>query len=167
MFRKVADFLATYEAESKSTQKIMDALTDGCLVQRVADGHRTLGNVAWHIVLTVPEMMRQTGLDVTGPDQKTPTPSSAQEIAETYRTVSTSLAEQIKNNWTDVTLEVVDEMYGEKWARGATLAGVLSHEIHHRGQLAVLMRQAGLVVPGVYGPAKEEWVAYGMEAPPE
>jgi len=29
----------------------------------------------------------------------------------------------------------------------------------------VLMRQAGLRVPGVYGPAKEEWESYGMEPP--
>jgi hypothetical protein len=28
--------------------------------------------------------------------------------------------------------------------------------------MTVLMRQAGLVVPGVYGPAREEWAVYGM-----
>jgi hypothetical protein len=27
------------------------------------------------------------------------------------------------------------------------------------------MRQAGLRVPGVYGPALEEWSAYGMPPP--
>jgi hypothetical protein len=32
--------------------------------------------------------------------------------------------------------------------------------------MTVLMRFAGLEVPGVYGPAKEEWVAYNM-APQE
>jgi uncharacterized damage-inducible protein DinB len=167
MFRKIADFLTAYESESQSTQKLMDALTDGSIVQRVADGHRTLGNVAWHIVLTLPEMMGHTGLAVTGAAEKTPTPSTAKEIADAYREASSSLAAQIKEKWTDETLEVVDEMYGEKWARGFTLSGLLSHEIHHRGQMTVLMRQAGLAVPGVYGPAKEEWTAYGMEAPPE
>jgi len=29
----------------------------------------------------------------------------------------------------------------------------------------VLMRQAGLTVPGIYGPAKEGWKDFGMEAP--
>jgi uncharacterized damage-inducible protein DinB len=28
--------------------------------------------------------------------------------------------------------------------------------------MTVLMRQAGLVVPGVYGPAREEWAAMNM-----
>jgi hypothetical protein len=27
------------------------------------------------------------------------------------------------------------------------------------------LRQAGLQVPGVYGPSREEWTAYGMQPP--
>jgi uncharacterized damage-inducible protein DinB len=42
------------------------------------------------------------------------------------------------------------------------LQALISHEIHHRGQMAVPRRQAGLQVPGIYGPAREEWEAYGM-----
>ncbi|MBI2416475.1 MAG: hypothetical protein HYV28_00920 [Ignavibacteriales bacterium] len=30
--------------------------------------------------------------------------------------------------------------------------------------MTVLMRQAGLKVPGAYGPSREEWAAYGMPA---
>ena len=41
---------------------------------------------------------------------------------------------------------------------------LINHQNHHRGQMTVLMRQAGLTVPGVYGPAKEEWATAGMEA---
>jgi uncharacterized damage-inducible protein DinB len=167
MFRKVDDFLKSYDFESKSTQKMLDSLTDASLQQRVASDHRTLGNAAWHIVATVPEMMGHTGLTVAGPAQTAPTPASAKEIADAYRTVSTSLAEQVKAEWTDESLEVVDDLYGEKWARGMTLVALINHEIHHRGQLTVLMRQAGLRVPGIYGPAKEDWAVMGMEAPPE
>jgi uncharacterized damage-inducible protein DinB len=32
-----------------------------------------------------------------------------------------------------------------------------------RGQLTVLMRQADLKVPGVYGPSKEEWEAMNAQ----
>jgi uncharacterized damage-inducible protein DinB len=31
--------------------------------------------------------------------------------------------------------------------------------------MTVLMRQAGLAVPGMYGPAREDWAKYGMAAP--
>jgi uncharacterized damage-inducible protein DinB len=41
---------------------------------------------------------------------------------------------------------------------------IIKHIIHHRGQMTVLMRQAGLKVPGVYGPAREEWEKIGLES---
>jgi uncharacterized damage-inducible protein DinB len=58
-----------------------------------------------------------------------------------------------------------DDMYGEMWKRGFTLYNLITHQIHHRGQMTVLMRQSGLKVPGFYGPSFEEWAQYGMEAP--
>jgi uncharacterized damage-inducible protein DinB len=47
-----------------------------------------------------------------------------------------------------------------------TLQILIRHEIHHRAQMTVLMRQAGLKVPGIYGPSRDEWQAMGM-TPPE
>jgi uncharacterized damage-inducible protein DinB len=60
---------------------------------------------------------------------------------------------------------IEDDMYGEKWPRGRSAHILIDHQTHHRGQMTVLMRQAGLVVPGIYGPAKEAWAAYGAPAP--
>jgi uncharacterized damage-inducible protein DinB len=54
-------------------------------------------------------------------------------------------------------------MYGEDWLNGLTLQILISHEIHHRGQMTVLMRQAELRVPEVYGPTREDWLERGME----
>jgi uncharacterized damage-inducible protein DinB len=42
---------------------------------------------------------------------------------------------------------------------------LVTHQTHHRAQMTVLMRQAGLQVPGIYGPVKEGWAAYGMNVP--
>jgi len=33
---------------------------------------------------------------------------------------------------------------------------VMSHSIHHRGQLSVYLRQTGSKVPGIYGPSADE-----------
>jgi len=49
--------------------------------------------------------------------------------------------------------------------KAVTLDLLIKHIIHHRGQMTVLMRQAGLNVPGVYGPSRDEWSQMGMEAP--
>jgi uncharacterized damage-inducible protein DinB len=67
--------------------------------------------------------------------------------------------------WTDVDLDTVDDMFGERWTRRFTLLVLINHQIHHRGQMTVLMRQAGLRVPGMYGPAMEDWAQWNMEPP--
>jgi uncharacterized damage-inducible protein DinB len=167
VFRKVDDFLSAWDQESQTTLKVFNALTNASLGQRVADGHRTLGSMAWHITTSIPEMMGRTGIEIPGPSYTAPAPASVAEIASAYKTASEALAAHVKEKWSDETLELVDDMYGMQWARGMTLAALSSHEVHHRGQMTVLMRQAGLTVPGVYGPAKEEWAQIGLEAPPE
>ena len=63
------------------------------------------------------------------------------------------------------TLQVEDNMFGETWKRSYSLTVIVQHEIHHRGQMTVLMRQAGLKVPGVFGPSKEEWANYNAPIP--
>lgn len=165
MFTSIADFERAWTQESGGTQKLLDQLTDASLAQEITDGHRTLGRIAWHIVTTIPEMLSQTGLSLSSIDHKAPVPAAADEIKRAYATASKELLEAVKATWNDDALQVEDELYGEKWKRGLTLAILVNHEIHHRGQMTVLMRQAGLVFPGVYGPAKEEWAGFGAQPP--
>ena len=54
------------------------------------------------------------------------------------------------------------KMFGQVWKRSELLSSLVRHQVHHRGQMTILMRQAGLKVPGVYGPAREEWAKMGM-----
>lgn len=165
MIRTIDDFVWTWSREIESTQKVFKHLTDRSLTQSVGPEYRTLGRLAWHVVTTLPEMMARTGLKLEGPDPESPVPPSAKEIARAYSAASISLLEQIRQSWTDATLEQKDDMYGEQWRRGDTLTALILHQTHHRGQMTVLMRQAGLGVPGVYGPARQEWEAFGMKPP--
>lgn len=165
MFRRIEDFLRNWEYEAASTSKIIGEMTEAARSQAVAPGHRTLDRLAWHLTQSIPEMMSQTGLSVTGVDPHAPVPGSIAEIKQAYDAASASLAEAVKTKWNDATLEIEDKMYGESWQRGVTLTALLMHQAHHRGQMTVLMRQAGLKVPGVYGPAMEDWAAYGQPAP--
>ncbi|MGJ7921188.1 DinB family protein [Neobacillus sp. LXY-4] len=165
MFHSVNEFISLWEQESNSTQKIMDALTDQSLNQQVTPEGRTLGRIAWHVVTSLDEMIARTGLQFEAVKHDAPVPATAQEIADGYRTSSQNILQAVKEHWTDETLNEVDDMYGEKWPKGLTLSILNYHQIHHRGQMTVLMRQAGLKVPGVYGPSQEEWSQMGMEAP--
>jgi uncharacterized damage-inducible protein DinB len=165
MIRTIADFDRLWSQEIESTQKILKHIPDRALAQSVGADHRTLGRLAWHVVTSIPEMMSRTGLKPEGPSPDAPVPTSAREIARAYNEAAISLLEIVKGSWTDATLEVTDDMYGAKWARGFTIMALILHQTHHRGQMTVLMRQAGLEVPGSYGPARQEWGAFGMEPP--
>lgn len=165
MFHTIAEFEKSWSKEMANTQKQMNQLTDASLAQAIADGHRTLGRIAWHITTTIPEMMAQTGLKLLSIDHKAPVPATAGDIKKVYARASKELLDAVKSTWDDAGLEVEDEMYGEKWKRGVTLAILIHHEVHHRGQMTILMRQAGLIVPGFYGPAKEEWSKFGGQPP--
>jgi uncharacterized damage-inducible protein DinB len=166
MFTNLEDFINDWKEESKRTEQVLDALTDESLSQAVTDKDRTLGRIAWHIAATIPEMMAHTGLQFTSLDPAAPVPASASAIASAYRKASRELLELLQSQWTDDSLRVEDSMYGQKWPRGLTLRILIRHEIHHRAQMTVLMRQAGLKVPGIYGPSRDEWRAMGM-TPPE
>src|SRR6185295_14858041 len=101
--------------------------------------------------------MGRVGLKLAGPAEHAPLPGTAAAIVAGYEAAAASLVPAIRKTWTDETLQLTDEMYGDTWKRGLTLTVLITHQTHHRGQMTVLMRQAGLTVPGIYGPAREEW----------
>lgn len=162
MYNSINEFVADWKIESAATHKIFSALTDESLNQKVYEEGRTIGFLAWHIVTSIGEMMNRTGLSVKAFDENSEPPVSAKVIADTYKEVADSLVEEITQKWNDGSLIVEVDMYGQMWLNSVTLAILVRHEIHHRAQITVLMRQAGVVVPGIYGPAKEEWSAMGM-----
>lgn len=164
MLRRIDDFIKDWEYEAESTGKILKALTDESLGQKVTADGRSLGFLGWHLTQTLGEMLGLVGLKIDAPGFDKACPTKAVEIAEAYAIAARSVADEVKNNWTDETLLEEDNMYGDTWARGLTLFYLIAHQAHHRGQMTVLMRQAGVPVPGVYGPAKEEWAAMGAPA---
>lgn len=165
MFRTIADFEQSWKTESEATLKILNALTDASLSQRVSPEGRTLGKIAWHVVQSVNEMLVAAKLPVGGPAPEAPQPTAATDFVRAWEAASAAGLKAVKDQWTDAALGEEIEMYGEKWSRALTLSVLIVHAVHHRGQMTVLMRQAGLKVPGVYGPAREEWAAFG--APPQ
>ncbi len=156
MYSAVSHFLTTWAHESAETARVMAALTDGSLEQRVAEGYRSLGELAWHVVVAQREILGKTGLEWDAPGKTQPAPTRAAEIHSAYVDAAKALGAAVEQQWDDDTLRIRDRLYDREWPRGLTLAVMLHHEIHHRGQMTVLMRQAGLKVPGVYGPSADE-----------
>lgn len=170
MYRTLADFRQRWQEESEDTLKVLTAIPDSALSQAVSPGYRDLARLAWHLVESIKTLPAQIGLEVEGPELgpdglfKDPAPHSMSEIRRAYERASKSLISSLEP-WTDDTLTQEDDMYGQRWTRGTSLMALSLHQAHHRGQMTVLMRQAGLPMPEFYGPTKEGWAAFGAPVP--
>ncbi|MBI2689092.1 MAG: DinB family protein [Acidobacteria bacterium] len=164
MYRTIADFTHDWDFERGTTRKVMDHLTGASLAQAVTPTGRTIARLGWHLVLTIVEMPGEAGIKIDGPRHGDPAPTSATALAEAYSAAAERLREAVIAQWSDSALAEDVPMYGETWKKGGVLRSLINHEAHHRGQMMVLMRQAGLRVPGVYGPAEEDWASMGMPA---
>ena len=132
MFKSIDQFIVTWQHEIQYTHNVLAGLTDESLSQEVVPGGRTLGRLGWHLTQTMPEMLHRTGLvGVEGPAETEMPPTVAVTITERYDAAAQSLLDQVKKNWTDDTLNEVDEMYGEKWKKTETLAVLVMHQAHH------------------------------------
>lgn len=161
MISSVSALVKLFEEEATITARVFEALTDASLAQRVTDKDRTLGEIAWHIVTSIPEMLGYLGLAVEGPSHHEPAPSSAARLAETYRSVAGAAAAAMKAAWTDASLADEHEIYGYRWTKGHTVMALILHQAHHRGAMTVLMRQAGLRLPEIYGPTRDSGESHG------
>jgi uncharacterized damage-inducible protein DinB len=164
MFNNVNDFTEVWDQERELSLKIMKAVPEELRSKKTAEGVRSAGRLCWHMAHTTTEMMERTGLRFSNrlPDEYAD--QSIAEIADHFDKSAQELIELLHQEWGGSDLETEDMMYGEMWSRRFTLQVLLTHLIHHRGQLTVVMRLLGIQVPGIYGPSQEEWAQMGMQA---
>jgi uncharacterized damage-inducible protein DinB len=157
MFRNVQDFLATWQVEGNSTLRVFNALSDLSLAQSVAPGSYTLGSLAGHITGSIAKIPAHAGL-LPMPAETPALPTVAAIIAA-YEHNAKRVTDAVAEKWSDAQLGEEIPMFGRSFRRGAVLALLIAHQGHHRAQMTVLMRQAGLKVPGVYGPSQDDVAA--------
>ncbi|MEJ2492711.1 MAG: DinB family protein [Ignavibacteriaceae bacterium] len=163
MYRKISDFVDDWSYESEITLKLFNNLTDEILNKKFHENVRTAGRLSWHMINSIGEMVQRTGLDFEAEVDDTKIPATSKEIYDAFKISSLNMLEAVKNNWNDSSLDEEVEMYGEMWKKGKVLSSLSKHNTHHRAELIVVMRLAGLKVVGPYGPSKEEWANYGMQ----
>ena len=156
MFHSNQEFLDAYGWESECTARVLGALTDESLSQAKAEGHMNLGEIAWHIATAPSYLFNQIELPMPEFGWGAPEGLTAAQIAETYN----DQVAKVRANAATVSPEGLQKVYHVfdmmDWPVWQMFNALIAHEIHHRGQISVLMRQAGLVVPSIYGPNAEE-----------
>ncbi len=164
MFRKLEDFFEAWKADEEFTLKIFSKISNEKINEKPYENIRSLGRIAWHITQTVTEMMNKVELFEEDHLEGKPIPNSFTEIGDLFKKYSGELVDLLKEKWTDEDLQTDIELYGQTFKRNEVLSMLLNHQIHHRGQMTIVMRLLNIEVPGIYGPSKEEWSKYGMEA---
>ena len=152
--RKVEDFLEDWAFSAEGTLRVFKAMTNDKLDQAIAEEHNTLGWLAWHLVGAAGAYGQSSGLQIPGPGRDQPIPSNVSEIVQAYENVVDAFKTEAAKLTDEMLLEEVTGFVGPV-ARGKHLRGLIDHQTHHRGQMTVLLRQAGLTVPGILGPTKE------------
>jgi len=95
-YNTIDQFLQNWKEIEEKTLLIFKSLTKESLTQKITEGHRDIGRICWHLILTIPEMMEKTGLAVTGPSETDPVPTQPEDLINTFKQVSKSLQQAIQ-----------------------------------------------------------------------
>ena len=158
--------LPEFDREMATTRKMLERFPEDKVEWRPHETCMTLGRLAGHVAeisgWTVPTMT-QDKLEI---DRSQFTPTIVTKRDEALK----QFDETVKNA-REVLAAASDETFMKPWtfvAGGKTVftipkiavmrSFVMNHLIHHRGQLAAFYRIAGVPVPSIYGPSKDEQV---------
>ncbi|MFD1255780.1 DinB family protein [Mucilaginibacter terrae] len=164
MYSSITEFLNDWQQEGTNSALVFNNVTDDTKTIKIHPNIRSLERLAWHITQTITEMGTKAGLFDEDALEHAPTPTTFAEIAAVHQKYNAQLALAVSSRWMDSNLAENVNMYGQEWTKGHILKVLVGHEAHHRSQMTVIMRFVGLPVPGLYGPAQEDWAAMGMPA---
>ena len=160
----IADvLLQELEHEAQTTRRVLERVPDAHLGWKPHPKSMSLGQLALHIA-TVPggvaEFAAQSVIPEPPPFIQATAASSAELVPALEQSVAKAKA--ILGGMDDVTMNATWTLMSGGQVlmalpRAAFLRAImLNHWYHHRGQLAVYLRQLNVPVPSIYGPSADE-----------
>jgi uncharacterized damage-inducible protein DinB len=154
--------LQELEQEAGTTRRVLERIPDDRLGWKPHARSMSLGQLALHVA-TIPGAIAQASRQSPFPlPQFTqPSPASAAELVPALEQ-SVANARQILGTMEDAELSQVWRVVdGDREVMAIPVAALLrsimlNHWYHHRGQLAVYLREVGVPVPSIYGPSADE-----------
>ncbi len=155
--------LAEYDHEMATTRKLIERIPDAKLAWRPHEKSMSLGGLAIHLAnlpLWTGTILNDFAFDLADSPPRAEEPATSADVLRTFDSAASRA-----RSWMDKS----DAEYLAPWTlkRGghevftvpriaALRSWVLSHVIHHRGQLSVYLRLNDLPVPSIYGPSADE-----------
>ena len=155
MYRNLNDFIQEWEKNCAGTLAIFESITDEKKYVSIVEGHSSLEFLSWHLTAAPAYFLGQAGFSLEVELDPINTPATISEIISKYKAVSDNVVKVVQENLSDEKLLTEVTSHGQLTPIGAILRLMVDHQTHHRAQMQVLLRQAGLPVPGVMGPTKE------------
>jgi len=150
--------------EAVSTRKMLERIPADKLAWKPHEKSMTLERIAGHIVEMVgwtKETMMQDELDFSTYDYAPKVYANSAElvadfdvnVAQAIEILVDTSNETMSKNWR---MRNGEEIYFEMPKAAVMRSFVMSHIIHHRGQLSVYLRLLDIPVPPIYGPSADE-----------
>jgi uncharacterized damage-inducible protein DinB len=155
-------FLREFDSEMASTRRLLERVPADRLDWKPHPKSRSLGELATHVTETTRWGLRLEGASFTVGTEKAPKLSSAAEFRARFdENVAASRASLARRTDEEMRQDfAVMRPNGEVFFHGSRQSLVrsvlLSHLIHHRGQLTVYLRMCDVSLPSVYGPTADE-----------
>jgi uncharacterized damage-inducible protein DinB len=158
------DLLTEFHEELKTTRRVLERIPGDKLTWKPHEKSWLMGQLAMHIASVpgaIASITSQDSFDVLKGSFIPPIPRTCDEI-HAAMDQSAGTVEHILKTTTD------DAVYTQwRLKRGEELifaiprvvawrSLMLNHWYHHRGQLSVYLRVAGVPVPAIYGPSLDE-----------
>jgi len=155
-------YLPEFDHEMANTHKMLEALPDGQFDWKPHAKSMSLGRLATHVAELVEWgalVVNQDSLELgrAAPAQGPATKAAVMELldkntAASHKAIASASDEHLAKLWT--------LLYGGQtiftMPRAQVLRSVvMSHVIHHRGQLSVYLRLLDVPIPGMYGPSAD------------
>ena len=164
MSRIAEPFLAELEQEAHTTRRALERVPDEHLSWRPHPTSMTLGELALHIA-TIPgdftELLSRDTFDFEGFEYQAPVLSSAAELVPVMEESVAVATEWLSRLDDQAATTVWRATEGKREMLAAPRIAlvrsmIFNHWYHHRGQLAVYLRQLEVPVPAIYGPSADE-----------
>jgi uncharacterized damage-inducible protein DinB len=151
----VETVLAEFDEEMANTRKMLERIPEDKLSWKPHEKSLPLGKLANHLA-AFPVAIT---LIVARQGAKPPESASTLELLEAFDNRTANAREALAGTNDDHLAGTVMVDPGVTKTRTAALRRMMSHLIHHRGQLSVYLRLLDVAVPGMYGPSSDEKVS--------
>src|SRR5258706_5712654 len=155
-------FLSAWEREAEGTLKLLRALPVKQYDFRPDAGGRSLGELAWHLAEGDAYMSYGIEAGRFAMDMKPPNierPRAVEAVAPGYERIHREAVARVRKLKPEDLDRSIPFFTGPMSIRDILWSSIISHGIHHRGQLSLMCRLAGGKAPGLYGPNREEMAA--------